>query len=88
MAATAFTDRSDRREKACKKEESIYALYETMKREDLNWLKFHEQVAHKTVQTFKASGKKAYVVDDSIRQRFGKKMPGISSHFDPYQRTA
>ena len=57
-------------------------LYETMNRENLNWRKFHEQVAHKTVQTFKASGKKAYVVDDSIKQRFGKKMPGISSHFD------
>jgi SRSO17 transposase len=57
-------------------------LYDTMNREDLNWRKFHEQVAHKTVHTFKASGKKAYVVDDSIKQRFGKKMPGISSHFD------
>jgi len=53
-----------------------------MNREDLNWRKFHEQVAHKAVQTFKASGKKAYVVDDSIKQRFGKKMPGVSSHFD------
>jgi len=29
-------------------------LYDTMNREDLNWRKFHEQVAHKTVQTFKA----------------------------------
>ena len=57
-------------------------LYDTMNREDLNWRKFHEQVAHKTVQTFKASGKKAYVVDDTVAQRFGKKMPGISSHFD------
>jgi SRSO17 transposase len=57
-------------------------LYDTMNREDLNWRKFHEQVAYKTVQTFKASGKKAYVVDDSVKQRFGKKMPGISSHFD------
>jgi SRSO17 transposase len=57
-------------------------LYDTMNREDLNWRKFHEQIAHKTVQTFKASGKKAYVVDDSVKQRFGKKMPGISSHFD------
>jgi NADH:ubiquinone oxidoreductase subunit D len=26
MAATAFTDRSNRREKACKKEESIYGV--------------------------------------------------------------
>ena len=57
-------------------------LYDTMNREDLNWRKFHEQVAHKTVQVFKASGKKAYVVDDSVKPRFGKKMPGISSHFD------
>ena len=30
----------------------------------------------------KASGKKAYVVDDTVEQRFGKKMPGISSHSD------
>ena len=57
-------------------------LYDTMNREDLNWRKFHEQIAHKTVQTLTAAGKKAYVVDDSIQQRFGKKMPGISSHFD------
>jgi SRSO17 transposase len=57
-------------------------LYDTMNREDLNWRKVHEQVAHKTVQTLKASGKKAYVVDDTVAQRFGKKMPGISSHFD------
>jgi SRSO17 transposase len=57
-------------------------LYDTMNREDLNWRKYHEQIAHKTVQTFKTSGKKAYVVDDTVEQRFGKKMPGISSHFD------
>src|SRR5512136_518181 len=48
-------------------------LYDTMNREDLNWRKFHEQVAHKTVQTLKTSGKKAYVVDDSVKPRFGKK---------------
>ena len=57
-------------------------LYDTMNREDLNWRKFHEQVAHKAVQALKPSGKKAYVVDDTVAQRFGKKMPGISSHFD------
>jgi hypothetical protein len=34
-------------------------LYDTMNREDLNWRRFHEQVAHKTIQTFKASGKKS-----------------------------
>ena len=57
-------------------------LYDTMNREDLNWRKYHELIAHKTVKTFKSSGKKAYVVDDTVAQRFGKKMPGISSHFD------
>ena len=57
-------------------------LYDTMNREDLNWRKYQEQIAHRTVQTLKASGKKAYVVDDSVKPRFGKKMPGISSHFD------
>ena len=58
------------------------ALYDTMNREDLDWRKYHRQIACKTVQTLKASGKTAYVVDDSVLQRFGKKMPGISSHFD------
>ena len=57
-------------------------LYDTMNREDLNWRRFHEQVAQKTIQTLKASGKKAYVIDDTVEQRFGKKMPGVSSHFD------
>ena len=57
-------------------------LYDTLNREDLNWRKLHGQIAYKTVQGFKSPGKKAYVVDDSIKQRFGKKMQGISSHFD------
>jgi SRSO17 transposase len=57
-------------------------FYDTMNREDLNWRKFHEQISHKTVRALKPSGKKAYVVDDTVAQRFGKKMPGIPSHFD------
>jgi DDE superfamily endonuclease len=57
-------------------------LYDTLNREDLNWRKYHGQVAYKTIQVFKADGKKAFVVDDTVAQRFGKKMPGISSHFD------
>ena len=58
------------------------ALYDTMNREDLNWRKAHQQIACKAVRTFKATGKKAFVVDDTVAQRFGKKMPGVSSHFD------
>ncbi len=57
-------------------------LYDTMNREDLNWRKCHEQIAAKAVRGLKVSGKKAFVVDDTIGRRFGKKMPGISSHFD------
>jgi hypothetical protein len=38
--------------------------------------------AYKAIQALKPSGKKAYIVDDTVAQRFGKKMPGISSHFD------
>lgn len=57
-------------------------FYDTINREDLNWRNLHGQTAAKTVQAFKAPGKKAFVVDDTVARRFGKKMPGISSHFD------
>ena len=57
-------------------------LYDTMNREDLNWRKCHEQIAAKAVGGLKISGERAFVVDDTIGRRFGKKMPGISSHFD------
>jgi hypothetical protein len=33
-----------------------------------------------TVRELPVSGKKAYVVDGPIAQRFGKKMLGVSSH--------
>lgn len=57
-------------------------LYDTMNREDLNWRKMHELVACKAVRTCGSDGKKAFVVDDTVVQRSGKKMPGVSSHFD------
>jgi SRSO17 transposase len=57
-------------------------FYDTINREDLNWRDFHGHTAAKTFRTFKVPGKKAFVVDDTVAQRFGKKMPGISSHFD------
>ncbi len=57
-------------------------LYDTMNREDLNWRKCHELIACKATKSFRKGIKKAFVVDDSVVQRFGKKMPGISSHFD------
>jgi SRSO17 transposase len=57
-------------------------LYDTMNREDLNWRKCNALLAYKTYRSFNRNSKKAFVVDDTIGQRFGKKMPGISSHFD------
>jgi hypothetical protein len=41
-------------------------LYDTMNREDLNWRKFHEQVAYKAIQALKPSGKKTYIIDDTV----------------------
>ena len=57
-------------------------LYDTMNREDFNWRSCHTLLADKAVKSFRRDIKKAFVVDDSIVQRFGKKMPGVSSHFD------
>ncbi len=57
-------------------------LYDTMNREDLNWRRCHTLIADKAVKSLRRTIKKAFVVDDSIVQRFGKKMPGLSSHFD------
>jgi hypothetical protein len=39
-------------------------FYDTINREDLSWRNLHGQAAAKTTQTFKAPGKKAFVVDD------------------------
>jgi len=59
------------------------ALYGLLNREDLNWRKLNLDVAIKAIKEMPA-GKtpKAFVLDDSIKNRFGKKMPGVSNHFD------
>jgi SRSO17 transposase len=58
-------------------------LYEAMNREDWNWRALHLRVAHKTLhQLAQPGGASAFVLDDTIKIRSGKKMPGISSHFD------
>jgi SRSO17 transposase len=59
------------------------ALYEAMNREDWNWRRLHLEVAQQAVREMKASSlSSAFVLDDSIQIRHGKKMPGVSSHFD------
>lgn len=58
-------------------------LYEAMNREDWNWRALHLRVARKALQHLDLPGSvKAFVLDDTIKIRSGKKMPGISSHFD------
>jgi len=58
-------------------------LYEALNREDWNWRALHLRVARKALQQLVAPGSvTAFVLDDTIKIRSGKKMPGISSHFD------
>lgn len=59
------------------------ALYDLMNREDLDWRRLHQSVSLKAIRALQsAHGPKVLVLDDSIKVRHGKKMPGVSSHFD------
>jgi hypothetical protein len=59
-------------------------MYDLLKREDLNWRELNCQAAKEVYQqqTLGASRIKTFVLDDSIKQRRGKKMEAVSSHFD------
>jgi len=59
------------------------ALYAALNQEDWNWRRLHMGLAQQAVRGAKTSGQPgAFVLDDSIRVRHGKRMPGVSSHFD------
>jgi SRSO17 transposase len=59
------------------------ALYGALNREDWNWRRLHVDLAQQVVRQMPDSAQpKAFVLDDSIKIRYGKKMPGVSSHFD------
>jgi SRSO17 transposase len=59
------------------------ALYGALNREDWNWRRLHLEAAQQTIKALKISDEaSAFVLDDSIKMRSGKKMPGVSSHFD------
>lgn len=58
------------------------ALYDLLNREDLNWRKLQLLTAKKVIRDTDSSAVRAFVVDDSVKIRRGKKMPGVSSHFD------
>jgi hypothetical protein len=59
------------------------ALYAALNQEDWNWRSLHREVARQAIRGTKTSNRhNAFVLDDSIQVRHGKKMPGVSSHFD------
>ena len=59
-------------------------LYDFLKREDVHWREFNLRVASQLYrsQQWNSAKVRAYVLDDSIRPRRGKKMEGVSSHYD------
>lgn len=59
-------------------------MYDLLKREEINWRELNTQTAKAVYQQNKLQGSriKAFVLDDSIKTRKGKKMEGVSSHFD------
>ena len=59
-------------------------MYDLLKREDVNWRVLNLQTAKGVYQqhTLGQSRIRAFVLDDSIKTRRGKKMEGVSSHFD------
>lgn len=59
-------------------------MYDLLKREDTNWRKLNLKAAKEIIiqNDICKSNVKAFVLDDSIKARKGKKMEGISSHFD------
>ena len=58
------------------------ALYDLLNREDLDWRKLQLLTAKKVLKTNIKNKRSAFVIDDSVKIRRGKKMPGVSSHFD------
>ena len=59
-------------------------MYDLLKREEINWRTLNSHTAKAVYQQNKLVGSriKAFVLDDSIKTRRGKKMEGVSSHFD------
>ncbi len=58
------------------------ALYDLLNREDLDWRKLQLLTAKKVLKTSRKNKLNAFVIDDSVKTRRGKRMPGVSSHFD------
>ena len=59
-------------------------LYDFLKREDIHWRKLNLHTAKEVYRqhALHHSQVRAYVLDDSIKARRGKKMEDVSSHYD------
>jgi hypothetical protein len=58
------------------------ALYDLINREDVDWRKLQWLMAKKVLKANDKRKLSAFVIDDSVKMRRGKKMPDISSHFN------
>lgn len=59
------------------------ALYAALNNEGWNWRRLQLSLSLQTVREIHATEESsAFVLDDTIHVRHGKKMPGVSSHFD------
>ena len=60
------------------------AVYEFFKRQDLNWRGLNYRVARAVYQRggFEHSSLQAFVIDEVIKSRRGKRMEGVSAHYD------
>jgi hypothetical protein len=58
------------------------ALYDLLNREDLDWRKLQWLTAKKVLKANAKNSHSAFVIDDSVKIRRGKKMLCVSSHFD------
>lgn len=65
-------------------------MYDLLKREDINWRALNLAIAGKLYSTHKLQNNedRAFVLDDSIKTRKGKRMEGVSSHFDHVSNTS
>ncbi len=59
-------------------------MYDLLKREDVDWRGLNSKVAKAVYRenNNQLDGLSVYVLDDSIKKRRGKKMEGVSCHFD------
>lgn len=64
-------------------------LYDSLHREDINWRRLNLDIGKKIYDhhTLIKSTSRVFVLDDSIRNRRGKKMEAVSKHFDHVSNT-